>query len=357
MDRFDSTEVVTMAERARRALDVRWVRGGRTPSRHVIEAVLAIGEERDALLVALGSVLERLRTDPSDVEHAHASLSVWAPVAAKIGATALEHEIEDRAFAIVDRPAYEAVARYVAGAGGARAEAIASAKLALERELQEFGLSATVSGRTKHLYSVHKKLAARRGEVPELHDLFGLRIVVPESADCYAALGVVHLAFRPVQRRFKDYIARPKANGYQSLHTVVELDGSGPPLEVQIRSEAMHREAERGSAAHFRYKHPAVGGGDRWVYPLTPAGEVRRLPRGSTPVDFAYAIHTEVGRGYRGARIDGYAVPAGYAIKTGDVVEIVHTHRLRTVAEHLLVAHSPRSRNRIRAGLLAPVSY
>ena len=356
MDHFDSTEVVTMAERARRTLDVRWVRGGRTPPRHVIEAVLAIGEERDALLVALGSVLERLRTDPSDVEHAHASLSVWAPVAAKIGATALEHEIEDRAFALVDPIAYAAVAEYVSRTDAGRCDAIASGRQALERELGEFGLRATVSGRAKHLYSVHKKLSSRRAGEPALHDLYGLRVVVPSAADCYAALGVVHLAFRPVHRRFKDYIAKPKPNGYQSLHTVVEID-CGSQIEVQIRSEAMHREAEQGSAAHFRYKHPAVGGGDRWVYPLTPTGEVRRLPRRSTPVDFAYAIHTEVGRGYRGARIDGYAVPAGYAIKTGDVVEIVHTHRPRTAPEQLLVARSPRTRNRIRAGLLAPVSY
>lgn len=357
MDRFDSTEVVTMAERARSVLGVRWVRGGRAPARHVIEAVLAIGGNRDALLVALGSILARLRDEPADIEHAHACLAVWAPVAAKLGATALEHELEDRAFAIVDPTAHGAVSRYAARTHYERAEAIESAKRALERELVDFGLEGAVSGRVKHLYSVHKKLAARRDQEPVLHDLFGLRVVVATVPDCYAALGVVHLAFRPVQRRFKDYVARPKANGYQSLHTVVHLDGVDEPVEIQIRSIAMHREAEQGTAAHFRYKHPSVGGTDRWVYALTPAGEVRRLPRGSTALDFAYAIHTEVGRGYRGARIDGYAVPAGYEIVTGDVVEIVHVDRPASISNQLLLAHTPRARNRIRAGLLAPVAY
>jgi (p)ppGpp synthase/HD superfamily hydrolase len=205
---------------------------------------------------------------------------------------------------------------------------------------------------------VHKKLTSRNDREPSLFDLFGLRVVVPSVADCYQALGVVHLAFSPVPRRFKDYVARPKPNGYRSLHTVVRLSRSADPVEVQIRSEEMHAEAERGRAAHVRYKHPELSSEtDRWVYALTPAGEVRRLPRGATVLDFAYAIHTEIGRGYAGARIGEKMVSATHELATGDVVEVFHIARPGGAATQLASVHTARARNRIRAGLIARAAY
>jgi len=196
------------------------------------------------------------------------------------------------------------------------------------------------------------------GRIPclTLRDLFGLRVLVEDEAAWYEVLGVVHGAFEAVPERFKDYVARPKSNGYQSLHTVVLVPlAAEERVEIQIRSRAMHAHAEHGVASHLRYKHAAtVDAGlvdSRWIYPLTPDGEVRRLPRGAVPLDFAYAIHTAIGRGYNGAKIGGKLVSAGTPLATGDIVEILHSARARPTEGQLGRVRTARARNRIRAVL------
>ena len=212
---------------------------------------------------ALTAVLARLRAveRAGDGERergaafAREVLAAWAPLAALLGAHPIQRELEDLAFKIADRPAYDAAARFVARTRAGRERTLAAAREALRGALARGGMEARITGRAKHLWSVHQKLRARRDHQPTLHDLFGLRVLVASEAACYEALGVVHAAFPALPSRFKDYVARPKANGYQSLHTVVTVPlAAEEQVEIQIRSLAMHVHAERGAAAHLRYK-------------------------------------------------------------------------------------------------------
>jgi (p)ppGpp synthase/HD superfamily hydrolase len=355
-----SPTALRLAAAARRALGIRWIAGGRTPARHAVEAVRALGGESRALVVALVVALVRLRNAERDGERGKAlareALAVWAPVAALLGVRPLQRELEDLAFKIADRPAYEEVARFVARTREGRARALAGARTALLGALAKGAVAAEITGRAKHLWSIHQKLRARRDHEPNLHDLFGLRVLVEDEAACYEALGAVHAFFTAVPARFKDYVVRPKANGYQSLHTVVVIPlAADEQVEIQIRSRAMHAHAEHGAASHLRYKGAASAEAarldDRWIYPLTPRGEVRRLPRGATALDFAYAIHTELGRGYNGAKIGGKLVKLETPLATGDVVEILHSARSRPTEGQLGRVRTARARNRIRAVL------
>jgi len=344
-----------LAVAARRALAVRWFPGGRVPAAHAIEAIVAIAGDGRAIMLAAASVLARLRVaDGADAAEVRAALSVWAPLAARFGLGPLQRELEDRAFKIVDRPAYDAVARFVAERREPRDGAVAAARSALLAALEEAGLDAEVTGRAKHLFSIHQKLRARGEHGPVLHDLFGLRVIVDGEAECYAVLGVIHAAFIALPERFKDYVTRPKPSGYRSLHTCVHMAGAlDRSVEIQIRSRAMHASAEHGAASHRRYKNqdwlePDAG---RWLYALTPRGEVRRLPVGATPLDFAYAIHTEIGRRYMGAKVKGRMVSADTELHTGDVVEILRSARARPSVGQLGRVRTARARNRIRAAL------
>ncbi|APR80997.1 GTP pyrophosphokinase [Minicystis rosea] len=338
---------------ARRALAVRWHAGGRTPAAHAIEAISAIAGDARVITVAAAFVLARLRAEDG-ADEAPSALSVWAPLAARHGLGPLQREIEDLAFKRLDRAAYDAVVRFVAERRKERDRAVAVARGALLETLSEAGFEADVTGRAKHLYSIHQKLRARGDRGPVLHDLFGLRVIVADEAACYAALGAIHAAFAALPDRFKDYIVRPKPSGYRALHTCVDMAGVlDRSVEIQIRSRAMHAAAEHGAASHVRYKNldgvkPAAG---LWVYALTPRGEVRRLPRGATPLDFAYAIHTAIGRRYLGARVMGRMVPVDTPLETGDVVEILCSARARPSKGQLARVRTARARNRIRAAL------
>jgi (p)ppGpp synthase/HD superfamily hydrolase len=346
-----------LAAAAQRALGVRWVEGGRTPAVHAAEAILAIAGDGRAVAVAVASVLARLRgRPPASIVQAREALSVWAPLAEHLGLGPLQRELEDRAFELADPPAYAAVMRLVAERSDERARAVARAREALSGALAAAGLDAEMTGRAKHAYSIHRKLGARGAT---LHDLFGLRVIVEGEAECYAALGAIHAAFVALPRRFKDYVARPRPSGYRSLHTCVHMaDTLDRSVEIQIRSRAMHESAEHGAASHLRYKHPGwqVPEAGRFVYALTPRGEVRRLPQGATPLDFAYAIHSEIGRRYTGAKVMGRMVAADTPLRTGDVVEILHSPRAQPSAGQLRRVRTPRARNRIRAALAGRVA-
>lgn len=338
-----------------RALAVRLRRGGRTPAHQAREAVRAIAGSPAATVLAATRALELLREHP-EADDAQTALHVWAPIAEALGDARLSRELEDASFAVLDPEAYRAAAAFVARTVESRERIVEAARDAIASELARCGIEASLTGRAKHLYSIHRKLAGRPPASWKIHDSFGLRLVVPDADACYRALGVVHLAFAPVVDRFKDYVARPKPNGYRALHTVVRIGPDADPVEVQIRSREMHERAEHGEASHFAYKHGRAKGGEepsgRWVYPLTPAGEVRRLPRGATPVDFAYAVHTELGRSYAGACVDGRLVPSTFQLRSGDVVAILRSREARPTPSQLARVHTARARNRIRAVLI-----
>ncbi|MDC0745418.1 TGS domain-containing protein [Polyangium mundeleinium] len=348
-----------IASAAARALSIRWVPGGRTPASHAVEAVIALAGDAEGLLVAVAAALARLhggRHEPDGLQRGHEALSVWAPVASRFHLKPLQRELEDLAFKIVDRPGYDAVARFVAARRADRDQAVEAAKADLEGALAALDVEAEVTGRAKHLWSLHQKLAAQSGRQPRIYDLFGLRVIVADEARCYEALGAIHAAYTAIPERFKDYIANPKANGYRSLHTVVCVPAIREAwIEIQIRTRAMHELAEHGGAAHFRYKYPdheeSRAAEARFVYTRTPRGEVRRLPRGATPLDFAYAIHTEIGWGSTGAKVNGRLVPLTTRLHTGDVVEVMHSARARPTVGQLGRVQTPRARNRIRAAL------
>lgn len=340
------------AARAYRASRIQWSRRARAPARHAIDAAVDIAGSAPALTIAVASALAELRAT-SAVGRAHTALHVWAPIAALVGLPAIAREMEDLAFKVTDPVAYERVARFVSKTRAERERAVEAARSALSSELAHYGVQATTSGRAKHLYSIHEKLRGR-DTTPAVHDLFGLRIVVDEEADCYRALGVAHLSFRPLPARFKDYIARPTPSGYRALHTTVAMPPHGERVEIQIRSRQMHEIAEIGAASHVRYKHGAIATtpSSKWVYPLTAAGEVRRLPRGATALDFAYAIHSDLGRGFLHAMCDGARLEATAPLSSGDVVHVISSDQNHPTRAQLERVRTQRARNRIRSELV-----
>jgi GTP pyrophosphokinase len=293
-------------------------------------------------------------------------------------------ELEDLSFATLYPKMYDEIVRLVGQRAPERDHYLAEVKDAVEADLRESKIKATVTGRPKHYYSVYQKMIVRGRDFADIYDLVGIRILVESVRDCYAVLGVIHARWNPVPGRFKDFIAMPKFNMYQSLHTTV-IGPTGKPVEMQIRTMDMHRAAEYGVAAHWRYKQGNVGGksgpddmgwlrqllewqretedpddfldslrydlGSSEVFVFTPKGDVVALPGGSTPVDFAYAVHTEVGHRCVGARVNGKLAPLESTLNSGDVVE-VFTSKAESAAPNrdwLQFVKSPRARSKIKA--------
>jgi GTP pyrophosphokinase len=332
---------------------------GRADSEGLRRLLLAIVRDLRVVPVLLALQLARLRhaaalPEPQRTELARLAADILAPLANRLGIWQLKWEIEDLAFRFQHPDTYQRIARLLDEKRGAREQYIEDVKAQLRAALHESGIDADVAGRPKHIYSIWKKM--QRKDVPfgELYDIRAVRVLVGDVAACYAALGVVHQVWTPIAKEFDDYIARPKPNGYRSLHTAV-IGPEGRALEVQIRTREMHEQAELGVAAHWRYKEG--GGADAsferkiaWmrqllessegdertlqeglksdlvedrVYVLTPQGKVMDLPRGATVLDFAYAVHTEVGHRCRGAKINGRIVTLDSKPATGDAVEIL----------------------------------
>ena len=316
--------------------------------------VIAMARDVRVLLIKLADRLHNIRTiDPLAPDHrervARETLEVYAPLAHRLGVQEIKHEMEDRCFAVLYPRRYKEVVDLIRDRAPQRDAYIAEVTTEVERLLSDNDISAEVSGRPKHIYSVYRKMVDAGLTFDEIHDLIGIRIIAKELADCYAASGIVHTRWPPVQGRFKDYIAMPKFNLYQSLHTTV-LGPDRKPLEVQIRTREMHDRAEHGIAAHWRYKEgeptaepvldltatsedyesPAefLAGlkldlYQDEVFVFTPNGDVKTLPQGATPVDFAYSIHTEVGHRCTGAKVNGRLVPLSTKLKSGDIVEVI----------------------------------
>ena len=310
---------------------------------------------------------------------------IHAPLANRLGIWQLKWELEDLAFRHLQPETYQRIARLLDEKRGARERYIEQVKQVLREAMAAQGIEADVAGRPKHIYSIWRKMQRKGAPIGELYDLRAVRVLVDDVAACYAALGVVHATWVPIPSEFDDYIARPKRNDYRSLHTAV-IGPEGKTLEVQIRTHDMHRQAELGVAAHWRYKEGGRGadaafdrkiawmrrlleeGGGRddaglageldtelvedRIYALTPKGEVIDLPVGSTPLDFAYRVHTEVGHRCRGAKVDGRIVPLDHRLRTGDRVEIMTAKTGEPRRDWLVEANgflaSPRSREKVR---------
>ncbi len=345
-----------------------------------------IGDIR-ALLIRLAYRLQRLRALGAEPEAtrrcvARETLDLYAPLANRLGIARLKWELEDLAFRELEPEAYRRVARALEESRRERETYIDSFVKILEQALDKEGILGEVRGRPKHIYSIWKKMQRKGLNVDELYDLRAVRVIVDRVADCYAVLGVVHSRWHHIPKEFDDYIANPKDNGYRSLHTAV-IGPGGKVVEVQIRTRQMHEYAERGVAAHWLYKEGGrqdalmqrniralqqlleAGKDDPQVmqqfrtelfqdrvFVLTPSGEVIDLPKGATPLDFAYAIHTEVGHRCRGAKVDGRIVPLNYALRSGQQVEILTAREARPsrdwLSPHLGYLHTAKARARVR---------
>ena len=325
--------------------------------------LLGMVEDVRVVLIRLASRTQTLRwfaRNPGEERAAYAreTLDIYAPLANRLGVWQLKWELEDLSFRFLEPETYQRIAKMLDERRVEREQYIESAVAALARELAAGGVRAEVSGRPKHIYSIWNKMRRKGLDFGQLHDVRALRVIVPEVKDCYAALGAAHNLWAPIAREFDDYISRPKDNLYQSLHTAVVGPG-GKTLEVQIRTEEMHRHAELGVAAHWRYKEAGratradssfddkiawlrqllawrdeVADSGSWaektrraalddtIYVVTPQGKVVDLPKGATPVDFAYALHTDIGHRCRGAKADGRIVPLDTPLHSGQRVEI-----------------------------------
>jgi GTP pyrophosphokinase len=366
----------------------------------VRKMLLAFSRDLRVVLLRLASRLQTLRFFaanklPCTPALAAESLQVFAPLANRLGIWQVKWELEDLSFRFLDPMTYQRVAGLLDERRVEREARVEAFRQRLADDLATHGLAAEVQGRPKHLYSIWKKMQGKRLDFAQVLDLRAVRVIVPEVADCYAALGRVHELFRPVTGEFDDYIERPKPNGYQSLHTVV-LDEGDRPVEVQIRTLAMHDHAEHGVAAHWAYKDAGTKGYagvtadaeqqarvaearksvlrqllawerdaaeseaegeaarlDERIYVFTPGAAVVELPAGATPVDFAYSVHTDLGHRCRGARVDGVMVPLSTVLQSGQTVEVITTREGGPSMDWLNVdlgyLKSPRARAKVRA--------
>jgi guanosine-3',5'-bis(diphosphate) 3'-pyrophosphohydrolase len=354
---------------------------------NVRKMIVAMAGDIRVLLIKLADRLHNMRTlgalrPEKQRSIATETLEIYAPLANRLGVQEIKWELEDLAFKTLHAGPYREIAALVEKRRGERQALIDEVLAATRGKLKELGVKAEVEGRPKHLYSIYEKMVIRGKEFNEIYDLVGVRIVVDNLRDTYAALGAVHSLWKPVPGRFKDYVAMPKSNMYQSLHTTVVGPG-GTPLEIQIRTRDMHRTAQFGIAAHWRYKEGSKQARDaadiawlgqmmEWlkdmadprefmeglkidlyggqVFVFTPKGDVVNLPSGATPVDFAYTIHTDVGHRTIGAKVGGKLVPLDYELRTGDTVEIL-TSRAQGEGpsqDWLQFVKTPRARNKIR---------
>ncbi|MGH9544952.1 MAG: RelA/SpoT family protein [Terriglobales bacterium] len=347
--------------------------------------MLAMVDDIRVVLIKLADRLHNMRT----LEHlpaerqekiARETLEIYAPIAHRLGMGKIRGELEDLGFRYVDPIGYQQVHDAVEARRKAGEAFLARVEAVFRDKLKEAGITATVESRIKRLYSIHKKLQRQHIAVEQVYDLYAMRVVTRSVQDCYAVLGIIHNLWRPVPGRIKDFIAMPRPNFYQSLHTSVIAE-EGTPFEVQIRTEEMHKMAEEGIAAHWKYKDGPVSAQDEqrlawlrqvveWqrdvadpseflstlkidlypeeVYTFTPKGKVVVLPRDSSPIDFAYSVHTEVGHSCVGAKVNGRMVPLRFKLHSGDIVEILTQSGHKPSRDWLAIAKSSRARNKIK---------
>lgn len=349
--------------------------------------LLAMAIDIRVILVKLADRLHNMRTlefQPELKQRAIAreTMDIYAPIANRLGISWVKVELEDLAFRYLDPDVYFELSRNISQKKQEREAFVLEAKAVIVNNLAEHGIKGEVSGRSKHLYSIYRKMEKRNVEFDEIYDLIAFRILVDTVRECYEVLGVIHSAWKPIPGRFKDYIAMPKGNMYQSLHTTV-IGPHGDRMEVQIRTHEMHSVADAGIAAHWKYKE-GKGYDEKdvkrfawlrqlleWqqelqdskefmdsvkvelfpeeVYVFTPKGDVKSFPKHSTPIDFAYAVHSDVGHRCVGAKVNGKLVPLKHELKNGDIVEVITSPHHTPSKDWLKIVKSSRARNRIRA--------
>ncbi len=388
-------EVAQLVDGVTKLDNVRY--GDSAQAETIRKMIVAMSKDIRVLVIKLADRLHNMRTlrfvrPEKQARTSTETLEIYAPLAHRLGMNTVKWELEDLAFGTLHPKIYDEIVRLVAERAPARDEFLATVVDQVQGDLRAAKIKATVTGRPKHYYSIYQKMIVRGREFTDIYDLVGIRVLTESLRDCYAALGVLHARWNPVPGRFKDFVAMPKFNMYQSLHTTV-IGPGGKPVELQIRTYGMHRRAQYGVAAHWKYKEDSRAGLDTdrplntadttsdmpwirqlmdWqketedpgefldslrfeinsaeVYVFTPRGEVVALPTGSTSVDFAYAIHTEVGHRCIGARVNGRLVPLESALDNGDVVE-VFTSKAQNAGpsrDWLSFVKSPRARNKIR---------
>ncbi|MDO5701301.1 MAG: bifunctional (p)ppGpp synthetase/guanosine-3',5'-bis(diphosphate) 3'-pyrophosphohydrolase [Bowdeniella nasicola] len=363
----------------------------------VRKMVVAMSKDIRVLIIKLGDRLHNARTwkyvsSSSAKRKARETLEIYAPLAHRLGMNTIKWELEDLSFSTLYPEVYQEIVHLVSDRAPARSEYLKNVLSRIEDVLKDAGIEATVTGRPKHYYSIYQKMIVRGRDFDDIYDLVGIRVLVESVSQCYGVLGALHGCWKPLPGRFKDYISVPKFNLYQSLHTTL-LGPGGKPIEIQIRTYEMHKAAEFGVAAHWKYKedpnatqHKPGQEGDtspqdmRWlrqlvdwqretqdpaefleslryemasaeVYVFTPKGDVISLPSGATPIDFAYAVHTEVGHHTVGARVNGTLVPLETQLDNGDTVEVFTSKAEKSgpSRDWLTFVASPRARNKIRA--------
>jgi GTP diphosphokinase / guanosine-3',5'-bis(diphosphate) 3'-diphosphatase len=349
--------------------------------------LLSMAQDARVILIKLADRLNNMRT----LEHlreekqrriALETREIYAPLAHRLGVATIKWELEDLCFKFLEPDAYRELAGNITEKRSDREELIERMRVPLEQELRDAGMECEVTGRPKHLWSIHRKMLKRDKPYEEIYDLMAMRVIVETVTDCYHALGVIHNKWTPLQERFHDYIATPKSNLYRSLHTTIFGPG-GRLYEIQIRTREMHRTAEYGIAAHWKYKEGTKPSGDEvdetlswfrqvleWqqdtrdseefmeflkidlfqdeIFVFTPQGDVKQLPRGATPIDFAFAVHTEVGLHCAGARVNGRITPLSRELKNGDTAEIITETKQRPSRDWLAFVKTARARNKIR---------
>ncbi|MCL1879561.1 MAG: bifunctional (p)ppGpp synthetase/guanosine-3',5'-bis(diphosphate) 3'-pyrophosphohydrolase [Actinomycetia bacterium] len=353
--------------------------------------LLAMSQDIRVIVIKLADRLHNMRTlqalrEDRRIFKSHETLEIYAPLAHRLGINSIKWELEDLAFYYLEPARFHQISRMVAESRSAREQYLERIIKQLTEEFERLGIEVRITGRPKHLWSIYQKMEQKGKDFSEIYDLIALRIIVESVGACYTCLGIVHTFWMPIQERFKDYIATPKLNGYQSLHTTV-IGPAGRPLEIQIRTTEMHWTSEYGIAAHWRYKGSDFSESDlhleerlswlrqmlEWtedtddprefmeslrqelnyteVFVFTPKGEIVSLRVGSTPIDFAYAIHTEVGHHCVGAKVNGSIVPLSYELTMGDRVEILTQKNSGPSRDWLNIVKTASARSKIRSYL------
>lgn len=351
--------------------------------------LFAMVEDIRVILVMLADRLDRIRNLSKDTKQvqkqvAQEAIDIWAPLANRLGMSSVKSELEDLSLKYSNPDVYAQIKKVVAAKKQERSDYLAKAQQEIYKAASRAGIEVSISSRAKHFYSIYQKMRKRNKGVEELFDLLALRVLCENSGDCYVLVGLVHGLWKPLDGRFKDYIAMPKANGYQSLHTTVMFEGR--PLEIQIRTTEMHSVAEYGVASHLLYKQK-LGGSDRVglenlsiinqlkqlqpeqladevlfseireellgdsIFVFTPKGDVVELPAGSTAVDFAYQIHSAVGEKIVGAKADGHIIPLSRPLKNTQIVDIITSPKAHPTQNQLQLVRTAKARSKIRGWL------
>jgi GTP diphosphokinase / guanosine-3',5'-bis(diphosphate) 3'-diphosphatase len=383
-------EIAALAEGVTKLTRIRFQSREQAQAENYRKMIVAMAQDRRVIVIKLADRLHNMRTieylgKQKQLQKARETLEVYAPLAHRLGIHTIKWQLEDLAFATLHPRKYAEIQSMVAQRRADRERFVAEAGEHLQRELEKVSIPADISARAKHFYSIYEKMAKRGKEFNEIYDLTALRVTVEREGkegerDCYGALGIIHSLWKPMPGRFKDYIAMPKVNAYRSLHTTV-LGPEGKPLEIQVRTHEMQETAELGIAAHWLYKDRGKREDperlawlkqlmdwqeeesdprefmrgfrtafDDEVYVFTPKYELKALPAGSTPIDFAYSVHTDVGHRTVGAKVNGRIVPLHYRLQSGDIVEILTSKQASRgpSRDWLSLAVSSRARNKIR---------